>query len=35
MAWNLQGFPGRVNDDEGTYLDRGWAMLATPLPPAR
>ena len=29
MAWNLQGFPGRVNDDEGTYLDRGWAMLAT------
>jgi hypothetical protein len=23
MAWNLQGFPGRINDDEGTYLDRG------------
>src|SRR5580700_7712288 len=29
MAWNLQGFPGRVNDDEGTYVDRGWGMLAT------
>jgi hypothetical protein len=29
MAWNLQGYPGRVNDDEGTYVDRGWAMLAT------
>ncbi|HLK72707.1 MAG TPA: glycosyltransferase family 39 protein [Streptosporangiaceae bacterium] len=29
MAWNLQGYPGRVNDDEGTYVDRGWAMLVT------
>ena len=29
MAWNLQGYPGRANDDEGTYVDRGWAMLAT------
>jgi hypothetical protein len=28
MAWNLQGYPGRANDDEGTYVDRGWAMLA-------
>jgi dolichyl-phosphate-mannose-protein mannosyltransferase len=28
-AWNLQGYPGRANDDEGTYVDRGWAMLAT------
>lgn len=23
MAWNLQGYPGRANDDEGTYVDRG------------
>jgi len=29
MAWNLQGYPGRANDDEGTYVDRGWAMLVT------
>lgn len=29
MAWNLQGYPGRANDDEGTYVDRGWAMLTT------
>ncbi len=28
MAWNLQGYPGRANDDEGTYMDRAWAMLA-------
>jgi hypothetical protein len=28
MAWNLQGYPGRVNDDEGTYVDRAWAMLS-------
>jgi hypothetical protein len=28
-GWNLQGYPGRVNDDEGTYVDRAWAMLAT------
>jgi 4-amino-4-deoxy-L-arabinose transferase-like glycosyltransferase len=27
MAWNLQGYPGRVNDDEGTYISRAWAML--------
>jgi hypothetical protein len=27
MAWNLQGYPGRANDDEGTYVDRAWAML--------
>jgi hypothetical protein len=29
MAWNLQGYPGRANDDEGTYVDRAWAMLYT------
>lgn len=29
MARNLQGYPGRANDDEGTYVDRGWAMLMT------
>ena len=29
MAWNLQGYPGRVNDDEGTYVDRAWGMLVT------
>lgn len=27
MAWNLQRYPGRVNDDEGTYMSRAWAML--------
>ena len=27
MAWNLQGWPGRVNDDEGTYVAQAWAML--------
>lgn len=26
-AWNLQGWPGRVNDDEGTYTSEAWAML--------
>ncbi|MCL2583090.1 MAG: hypothetical protein FWE35_11605 [Streptosporangiales bacterium] len=26
-AWNLQGYPGRVNNDEGTYMARAWAML--------
>ncbi len=26
-SWNLQGYPGRANDDEGTYVDRAWAML--------
>jgi hypothetical protein len=29
MAWNLQGYPGRANDDEGTYVNRAWAMLNT------
>jgi hypothetical protein len=29
MAWNLQGYPGRVNDDEGTYVARAWAMIYT------
>lgn len=28
-AWNLQGYPGRVNNDEGTYMARAWAMLYT------
>jgi Dolichyl-phosphate-mannose-protein mannosyltransferase len=26
-GWNLQGWPGRVNDDEGTYVAEAWAML--------
>lgn len=26
-AWNLQGWPGRVNDDEGTYVAEAWAIL--------
>lgn len=26
-GWNLQGWPGRVNDDEGTYVSEAWAML--------
>ncbi|WP_433617875.1 ArnT family glycosyltransferase [Dactylosporangium sp. CA-139114] len=26
-GWNLHGWPGRVNDDEGTYVDQAWAML--------
>jgi hypothetical protein len=26
-GWNLQGWPGRVNDDEGTYVAQAWAML--------
>jgi len=26
-AWNLQGWPGRVNDDEGTYVSEAWAMI--------
>ena len=26
-AWNLHGWPGRINDDEGTYVDQAWAML--------
>jgi hypothetical protein len=27
MCWNLQGYPGRADDDEGTYVSRAWAML--------
>jgi hypothetical protein len=27
-AWNLHGWPPRVNDDEGTYVDQAWAMVA-------
>lgn len=27
-GWNLQGWPGRVDDDEGTYVAQAWAMLA-------
>lgn len=27
MSWNLQGYPGRADDDEGTYVARAWAML--------
>jgi 4-amino-4-deoxy-L-arabinose transferase-like glycosyltransferase len=27
MAWNLQGYPGRVNDDEGTYTAEAWAII--------
>jgi 4-amino-4-deoxy-L-arabinose transferase-like glycosyltransferase len=26
-GWNLQGWPGRVNDDEGTYVAEAWALL--------
>ena len=26
--WNLHGWPGRINDDEGTYVAQAWAMLA-------
>jgi 4-amino-4-deoxy-L-arabinose transferase-like glycosyltransferase len=26
-GWNLQGWPGRVNDDEGTYVTEAWAVL--------
>ena len=26
-AWNLQGWPGRVDEDEGTYVAEAWAML--------
>jgi hypothetical protein len=26
-GWNLQGWPGRVNDDEGTYVAEAWAVL--------
>jgi 4-amino-4-deoxy-L-arabinose transferase-like glycosyltransferase len=27
-AWNLQGWPGRVDDDEGTYVAQAWAMIS-------
>jgi hypothetical protein len=27
-GWNLHGWPGRVNDDEGTYVGQAWAMVA-------
>ncbi len=26
-AWNLQGWPGRVDDDEGTYVAEAWGMI--------
>ncbi|MBO0819306.1 MAG: glycosyltransferase family 39 protein [Nocardiopsaceae bacterium] len=26
-GWNLQGWPGRADDDEGTYVAEAWAML--------
>jgi 4-amino-4-deoxy-L-arabinose transferase-like glycosyltransferase len=26
-AWNLLGWPGRVDEDEGTYVAEAWAML--------
>ena len=26
-AWNLEGFPGRVDDDEGTYVAQAWAVI--------
>lgn len=26
-GWNLQGWPGRIDDDEGTYVAEAWAML--------
>ena len=26
-AWNLEGFPGRVDDDEGTYVSQAWAII--------
>jgi 4-amino-4-deoxy-L-arabinose transferase-like glycosyltransferase len=26
-AWNLQGWPGRVDEDEGTYVAEAWAMI--------
>jgi hypothetical protein len=27
-AWNLQGWPGRIDDDEGTYVAEAWAMIS-------
>jgi 4-amino-4-deoxy-L-arabinose transferase-like glycosyltransferase len=26
-AWNLQGWPGRVDEDEGTYVAEAWAIV--------
>jgi 4-amino-4-deoxy-L-arabinose transferase-like glycosyltransferase len=26
-AWNFQGWPGRVDEDEGTYVAEAWAMI--------
>jgi hypothetical protein len=26
-AWNLQSWPGRVDEDEGTYVAEAWAMI--------
>jgi hypothetical protein len=26
-AWNLEGWPGRVDDDEGTYVAQAWAIV--------
>jgi hypothetical protein len=26
-AWNLEGWPGRVDDDEGTYVAQAWAII--------
>ncbi len=26
-AWNMQGWPGRVDDDEGTYVAEAWAIV--------
>jgi Dolichyl-phosphate-mannose-protein mannosyltransferase len=26
-SWNLEGWPGRVDDDEGTYVAQAWAIL--------
>lgn len=27
-GWNLHGWPGRINDDEATYVAQAWAMIA-------
>ena len=27
-AWNLQGWPGRVDEDEGTYVAEAWALIS-------
>jgi hypothetical protein len=27
-AWNLQGWPGHVDEDEGTYVAEAWAMIS-------